>query len=226
MTNHKFFLPILLLAFLLSCTKHQEPSISILEIIDKESVINIQTLDSACMEAGVDLKLIFTANHHWAIYTTQQNADKLKNILALTMPTLRFKHYETPFYDFNRQKYCNEQPAGKWSHYIMTANLKEDTTLQNEYMEYHRTQREEWPEVSKGFCNAGFEQVLVFRNGRQLMLVISIPEGADLDELNTKTTYNNPRVNDWNALMSQYQEGIEDAPEGVTWLNLEPYDHR
>ncbi|MEY2901475.1 MAG: hypothetical protein RLY89_581, partial [Bacteroidota bacterium] len=50
------------------------------------------------------------------------------------------------------------------------------------------------------------------------VLVISIPKGKTLDELNPKTTQDNPRVNDWNKLMQQYQEGISDAPKGATWV--------
>ena len=69
-------------------------------------------------------------------------------------------------------------------------------------------------------CNASFQQVLLFRDGRQLMLVISIPAGENLDELNPKTTENNPRVDEWNSIMAGYQEGIENAPEGVVWIEL------
>lgn len=90
-------------------------------------------------------------------------------------------------------------------------------------MQYHATQYQQWPEVSKGFCNAQFQQLLVYRNGRQLMLVISIPKGASLDALNPKTTENNPRVNDWNKLMAKYQEGIEGTEKGETWVFLKPF---
>jgi L-rhamnose mutarotase len=103
----------------------------------------------------------------------------------------------------------------------MTANLVEDTVLQAEYMDYHARQPELFPEVAQGFCNASFQQVLVFRNGRQLMLVISIPAGEKLDDLNPKTMENNPRVDDWNAIMAHYQEGIEGTPPGTTWVVLE-----
>jgi hypothetical protein len=72
--------------------------------------------------------------------------------------------------------------------------------------------------VEKGFCNADFQQVLVFRNCRQLMLVISIPKGKTLDELNPKTTENNPRVNEWNKIMAKYQEGIENTAKGTSWV--------
>ncbi len=52
------------------------------------------------------------------------------------------------------------------------------------------------------------------------MLVISIPKGEDLDKLNPRTTQNNPRVDDWNAIMKKYQTGIEDAKSGETWILL------
>jgi hypothetical protein len=53
-----------------------------------------------------------------------------------------------------------------------------------------------------------------------LLLVISIPKGKTLAELNPKTTENNPRVNDWNALMKKYQTGIEGTKAGEVWVEL------
>ena len=91
-------------------------------------------------------------------------------------------------------------------------------------MEYHEHQFEEWPEVSQGFCHANFQQLLVFRSSRQLLLVISIPSDRTLDELNPKTIENNPRVVEWNQLMSKYQEGVAGTQEGEVWVFLEPYN--
>jgi L-rhamnose mutarotase len=98
-----------------------------------------------------------------------------------------------------------------------------DPKLQQEYLNYHATQFQKWPEVSKGFCNANFQQLLVFKNGRQLMLVISIPKGESLDKLNPKTTENNPRVNEWNKLMKKYQEGIPGTKPGEVWVFFKPW---
>ncbi|MNY52850.1 L-fucose mutarotase [compost metagenome] len=90
--------------------------------------------------------------------------------------------------------------------------------MQKEYLDYHATQFEKWPEVAKGFCNADFQQLRIFKHGRQLMLVISIPKGADLDKLNPRTSLNNPRVDDWNNLMKKYQEGIEGTKPAEVWV--------
>ncbi|HMR84284.1 MAG TPA: L-rhamnose mutarotase, partial [Niabella sp.] len=62
--------------------------------------------------------------------------------------------------------------------------------------------------------------LMMFRNGRQLMLIISIPKGKTLDELNPKTVENNPRVAEWNKIMAQYQEGIEGTKKGEVWVFL------
>jgi L-rhamnose mutarotase len=92
--------------------------------------------------------------------------------------------------------------------------------MQQEYVDAHTTQFDKIPQIAEGFCNANFQQLLVFKNGRQLMLVISIPKGESLDKLNPKTTENNPQMIEWNKRMSKYQEGIEGTKKGEIWVFL------
>ncbi|MGZ3755782.1 MAG: L-rhamnose mutarotase [Mucilaginibacter sp.] len=134
--------------------------------------------------------------------------------------------FDNPFYNFNR-KYCDNKATAKhWDNIILSANLVADLKLQQEYLNYHATQFQKWPEVSKGFCNAKFQQLLVFKSGRQLMLVISIPKGENLDKLNPLTTKNNPRVDDWNNIMKKYQVGIEGTKKGETWVFFKNIDEK
>ena len=145
----------------------------------------------------------------------------------MAFPDLQIKIYENPVYDFQNFERCpGVKPVSEWENIVLTANLVEDPKLQQEYLNYHKTQFEKWPEVAKGFCNADFQQLQVFKNGRQLMLIISIPKGEDLDKLNPKTTENNPRVDEWNALMKKYQTGIEDAKAGETWIFLKKVEEK
>lgn len=134
---------------------------------------------------------------------------------------LSVKYYNVPMYVFDRAKHCGDSAVAKpWKDYLLTANLVANSAMQREYLHYHEVQFKEWPEVAQGFCNADFQQLLVFRNERQLLLVISIPAGKTLDELNPKTEENNPRVVEWNKIMGKYQEGIEGASPGETWVFL------
>ncbi|MFL1012179.1 L-rhamnose mutarotase [Flavisericum labens] len=171
---------------------------------------------------GVIDAQLYQWKNHTVLYAKLNHIEHLKNELALVYPKAKIKIYNTPIYNYSKSERCEDnQLASEWEHILLTANLVEDKNLQNEYLQYHQTQFEEWPEVAQGFCNANFQQLQVFKNGRQLMLVISIPKGENLDKLNPKTTENNPRVNDWNALMQKYQTGIEGTNPDETWVFLD-----
>ncbi|MGY5355623.1 L-rhamnose mutarotase [Wenyingzhuangia sp. IMCC45467] len=158
---------------------------------------------------------------HTVLYAKLNHIEHLKSELNLAYPNAEIKTYNTPLYQFSKSERCDDTSlAAAWDHVLLTANLVDDEKLQQEYLDYHKTQFKEWPEVAQGFCNANFQQLQVFKNGRQLMLIISIPKGADLDELNPKTTENNPRVDDWNAIMAKYQTGIKGTKPGEVWVFL------
>jgi hypothetical protein len=48
-----------------------------------------------------------------------------------------------------RNKHCSDAVVKEWEHIILTANLVADEKLQKEYLDYHATQFEKWPESSK-----------------------------------------------------------------------------
>ena len=157
-------------------------------------------------------------NNRVAVYAVTGHPGALKARVSKDFGRDQVILFDNPFYNFNRE-YCSDKTeAKKWDNIIMTVNLVKDPKLQQQYLAYHANQFQKWPEVSQGFCNANFQQVLVFKNGRQLMLVISIPKGESLDKLNPLTTKNNPRVNDWNNLMKKYQERIEGSKKGEVWV--------
>ncbi|QEM08317.1 L-rhamnose mutarotase [Mucilaginibacter rubeus] len=160
--------------------------------------------------------------NHAIMYLHIPNPEDALKEIKKAYPDDSIKYYEKPFYAFNRRMCADTVSSKQWENIVMTANLVNDPKLQREYLNYHTTQFKNWPEVAKGFCNANFQQLLVFKNGRQLMLVISIPKGESLDKLNSKTTENNPRVNEWNSLMKKYQEGIYGAKPGEVWVEFKP----
>jgi len=160
--------------------------------------------------------------NHLVVYGKMNSVDKLKERLALICPKAEVKSYENPIYNFTNYDRCKaSKPAEDWDDILLTANLVEDPKLQQEYLDHHKTQFEKWPEIAKGFCNADFQQLQVFKNGRQLLLVISIPKGESLDTLNPKTSENNPKIDEWNALMKKYQTGIKGTKRNETWVFLD-----
>lgn len=193
----------------------------IIEITGNDSTtLSADKLLKFCEERRIPASAVFQWKNHLVLFDKSEKPSEIKEHVSLIYPEASLKLYDKPFYTFDRSMCDKKETAKNWDHVVMTANLVEDAAMQQEYMTYHANQARDWPEVAEGFCRADFQQLLIFRNGRQLMLVISIPAGASLDELNPKTTENNPRVDDWNALMSKYQEGIEGTAPGETWVLL------
>jgi len=195
------------------------PHFAALELIGND--FDAAKIKTIAIANGVINPQLYQWQNHLVLYAKLNHAEGLKKELNALYPTAKIKVYNLPVYNFIKAERCkNTTMATEWEHILLTANLVDDAKLQQEYLDYHKTQFEKWPEVSAGFCNADFQQLQVFKNGRQLLLVISIPKGSSLDELNPKTTENNPRVNDWNEIMKKYQTGIEGAKPNETWVFL------
>ncbi len=126
--------------------------------------------------------------------------------------------YEDIIYRFRRSD-CNEVSEKlKLKQYLLTVNLVDDAHKQKEYLEHHSTQAANWPEVVKGFCQEGFQKIDIYKKGRQLMLLISIPQNMDLEQMSRDNARNNPGVAEWDELMSTYQEGISGTRPGEKWV--------
>lgn len=216
-------LPLVLLLAVVSCSSGplSYSSYAIVEIVDHQTTLSSNELALFLKEHRADLSSLYRWENRWVIYAEELVAGELAGKAESRFPDSEVALFVSPFYRFHREARCNQKSEGRGTPVIMTANLVEDSTLQEEYMAYHREQFETWPEVSEGFCRARFQEVVLFREGRQLMLVITLPEGERLDDLNPKTTENNPRVDEWNRLMQQYQEGVEGTPEGVAWVEFQ-----
>jgi len=160
---------------------------------------------------------IYRWQNRVVIFTSTLKTESLQQTLK-RLNAKQIKFYDDLFYSFDREKNCGEKPVKEWTNIILSADLVADSVLQKEYFSYHKTQFEKWPEVARGFCNANFQRLIMFRNGQQLMLIISIPKGENLDKLNPKTTENNPRVVEWNTIMQKYQQGIEGTKKGEVWV--------
>ena len=198
-------------------TEHNE----VIELVVKPNeTLDVQKLKGILLKNNMDTAAIYQWQNHSVIFDKVHDIGVMQGRLQNNFPKAEVKVYPDMFYEFNR-KYCDDKNVAKeWDHILLTCNLVADKKLQQEYLNYHASQFEKWPEISKGFCNAGFQQLLIYKNGRQLILVISIPKGESLDKLNPKTTENNPRVTEWNKLMGKFQEGIPGTKPGESWVFL------
>lgn len=164
---------------------------------------------------------LFHWDRHVLVYAVTLEPQLLLDALAEAFPDAEVRWHQAPFYRFDRSADCPDtKMASTWEHHFFTAALVADTIAQRAYMDHHINQREKWPEVITGFCEADFQQLQLFRSDRRLILLISIPAGADFEILNRKTTLNNHRMHEWNELMQEFQEGLPYAPRGTVWVKF------
>lgn len=201
-------------------TEHND----VIEIITKPGeFLDIPKLKNILLQNKMDTVGIYQWQNHYVIFDKVQDIAVMQGRLQNNFPEAEVKVYHDMFYAYSKKNHCPEKTTAKeWEHIILTANLVSSEKLQQEYFDYHATQFEKWPDIARGFCNASFQQLLLFRNGRQLILVISIPKGESLEKLNPKTTADNPKMIEWNKRMGKYQEGIEGTKKGETWVFLSP----
>jgi len=195
----------------------------IIELVAKgNQAIDIRQLKDFLNANKINTSALYQWQQHFVIFDKIDDAYTVRKKMAIAFPGVQVKMYDDLFYEFNRSQCSDTSSADGWEHIILTANLVASPQLQKEYLDYHATQFQQWPEVALGFCNARFQRLLVYKNGRQLMLVISIPRGESLDKLNPLSTANNPRMDEWNRRMKKYQEGIEGTKKGQIWVTLQP----
>lgn len=219
------FLSMLLLVFILVSCGHKKKATVIeknyrvvIELI-LEDEVSIDSLAKQLQDFSMEQ---YAWKNHLVLFGNAEDSLGISQAIERSNISTQTKIYDSPLYAFDKLCHCADSSTQQpWKNYLLTANLVSDTVLQQEYVEFHNTQFEEWPEVAEGFCNADFQQLLVYRNGRQLLLVISIPFNKTLDELNPKTVENNPRMEEWNQIMGKYQEGIKGTLPGETWVFLE-----
>lgn len=179
-------------------------------------------LQALCQKLGLPLSSIYRWRNYLLVYGPTEHIKELMFSLKKDYTTARLQFYDAPFYRFDRSSCTDKSLAKRWDNVILTTSLVEDTLQERRYMALHQEQAQKWPEVSQGFCNASFQQLQVFEQNHQLLVIISLPKGKTLDELNPKTTENNPRVDEWNQLMKQFQRPLPEADPAQTWVAFEP----
>ncbi|MFC6099369.1 L-rhamnose mutarotase [Olivibacter domesticus] len=202
------------------------------QIANSQCLVQVIAKDSSLLDEALIYQLagiadaetapVYRWKNYYVFYGTKEGTERIYQACLQKYPQYEVQKLDHPFYAFDRSHCTRDDVSSEETdHILLSANLVKNEELQQEYLIYHKDQFEQWPEVSQGFCKAQFQQVLVYKNGRQLLLVINIPKGANFKELDAKTIENNPKVVVWNKLMATYQEGLPGTDEGETWVFFE-----
>lgn len=188
------------------------------QVHNAQQALSKEELAAFAKTQGIAQPQIYAWGEYLLLMTDDELAKKLTSAIIANYPKLSIKMFNDLFYMFDQQHCSTQEETDDVDFVILTAQLVEDEHQQKEYFQYHENQFEEWPEVAVGFCKAGFQEVLLYRHERQLLLYISFPKGKDFAEIDALTTKDNPKVEEWNKRMSTYQEGIEGTAANETWV--------
>ena len=101
--------------------------------------------------------------------------------------------------------------------YCLAVDLKEDETLIKEYEDHHK---KVWPPILQSITEAGIEQMEIYRIGNRLFMIMVTNEQFNF-ELKAKKDASNEKVQEWEALMWNYQQAIPGSKPGEKWRLME-----
>jgi len=101
--------------------------------------------------------------------------------------------------------------------YCLTLDLKEDPALIAEYKRYHE---KIWPEITKSIRDAGIVDMELYLHGTRMFMIMEVNESFSFDR-KSAADRSNSKVQEWEALMWQFQKALPGARPGEKWLLME-----
>jgi len=98
-------------------------------------------------------------------------------------------------------------------------DLKDDKDLIREYETWHQPGNG-WPEVTESILESGIRSMEIFRTGNRLLMIMEVEEGFEL-KVKEKADRENKSVQDWEELMSRFQQPLPWAKEGEKWVLMD-----
>lgn len=95
----------------------------------------------------------------------------------------------------------------------MILDLKKDESL---IAEYERLHREVWPEVLESIKASGIEQMEIYRWHNRMVMTIEVNEHFSF-ERKAAMDRENPKVQEWEALMWKFQQPLPGDSAGEKW---------
>jgi L-rhamnose mutarotase len=107
--------------------------------------------------------------------------------------------------------------------YCLTLDLKNDADAISAYDEYHR---DVWPEIKKSLGDSGIDTMEIYRAANRLFMIVEVTDDFSFERKN-KLDLANAKVQEWEALMSNYQQRLSFSRPGEKWVVMDKvFDYR
>lgn len=181
---------------------------------------DLQSIIEICRQYAISASSVYEWNNHLVIFDDfLSNPDKIKEKLLL-LKNVVVKVYSDLIYEFHGKSMCSGKAISKeWNHIVMRTNLAEKASSEDAYVNDLQRMLKNRPQIISIFCDSDYQRLLLFKSGKELLMIVSIPKGASLKLLNTETKDNNP-MKEWTDLMKKYQKGMTGSRAGEIWTEL------
>lgn len=101
----------------------------------------------------------------------------------------------------------------------LACDLKDDPALIERYKQYHASDNI-WPEITQSIRDAGVLDMQIYLTGNRLFMIMEVEDSFD-PQRKAELDASNPKVQEWEQLMWDFQQALPWAPAGVKWLEME-----
>nr|WP_315246031.1 L-rhamnose mutarotase [uncultured Flavobacterium sp.] len=101
--------------------------------------------------------------------------------------------------------------------FCLALDLKNDPDLIAEYIEFHKNV---WPEIQKSILDSGIISLEIYNVADRLFMIIEASSDFSFEE-KAKRDAENPKVQEWETLMWQFQKALPEAKTGEKWLLMD-----
>ena len=98
--------------------------------------------------------------------------------------------------------------------YCLALDLVDDPAMIAEYEKYHEAS---WPENLKAIKDAGIEVMEIYRTGNRMFMIMETKDDFSF-EAKSEMDKTNPKVQEWEQLMLNYQQALPHAKPGEKWM--------
>ena len=101
--------------------------------------------------------------------------------------------------------------------YCLALDLIDDPQLIAEYKAYHN---KVWPEITESIKASGIEQAEIYCVSNRLFMILEVNDTFSFEK-KSEMDANNPKVQEWEALMWTYQKALPIAKPGEKWILMD-----
>tara|TARA_R110002050_G_scaffold100580_1_gene208093 strand:- start:23198 stop:23527 length:330 start_codon:yes stop_codon:yes gene_type:complete len=101
--------------------------------------------------------------------------------------------------------------------YCLALDLVDDPILISEYKAFHK---QVWPEILKSIKGSGIEKLAIYLVENRVFMIMETHLEFSFEAKN-KADLNNPKVQEWEALMWKYQQALPNSEAGEKWRLME-----